>query len=98
MGGVKVAVTGGKRFSDVELLHRALDAFHRKHHISTLITGPQKGAEQMAYFWSIAKHIPEIITVPPTPDIHCRAQPSYTLYRCNRSTRTRRIRISSAAC
>jgi hypothetical protein len=67
--GIKVAVTGSKRFRDVKLLHRALEAFHRKHPIGTLITGDRAGVEEMAYYWAVAKHIREIITVPVTMDM-----------------------------
>lgn len=67
--GYKILVCGGKSFSDYKLLHRALDAVHRKHHISCLITGEQKGAEEMAYFWAVSRRIAEIITVPATPDM-----------------------------
>lgn len=67
--GVIVVVAGGKRFKDVKLLHRALDAFHRKHHIGTLITGELPGAEEMAYFWGVTHHIATIITKPTTPDL-----------------------------
>lgn len=59
----KVVVTGGNK-CDLKLLHRALDAVHRKHKISTLIVGERPGAEEMAYNWGIIRCIKEIITVP----------------------------------
>lgn len=67
--GVIVVVVGGKHFRDLKLLHRALTAFHRKHHIGTLITGEDPGAEEMAYFWAVSNHIATIITKPTTPDL-----------------------------
>ena len=67
--GIKIVVSGGRKFSDLKRLQRALEAIHRKHHIETLITGPRAGAEEMAYFWAVTRHIREIITVPACPEV-----------------------------
>lgn len=66
---MRIIVCGGKRFSDLKLLDRVLDAVHRKKHIRTLVTGEFPGAEQMAYYWAIRARIETIITVPMRPDM-----------------------------
>jgi hypothetical protein len=66
--GIKIVVCGGRKFSDLKRLQRALEAIHRKHYIETLITGPKSGAEEMAYFWAVNRNIREIITVPAGPE------------------------------
>lgn len=72
MPGITVVVSGGRRYSNVKCLHRALDAVHQKHHISRLVTGERAGAEEMAHFWGVQRRIRAVITVPATPDLNGR--------------------------
>lgn len=60
--GIKIVVTGGKRFRDQKLLYRALDAVHKKHHIDTLVVGARAGAEEIAYQWGVVRTVREIVT------------------------------------
>lgn len=68
-GVVRLVVCGGKRFKDLRLLERALDAAHAKRLITTLITGGLPGAEEMAHYWAVRTGIERIITIPAKPDL-----------------------------
>lgn len=48
----KVAVVGGRGFTDVVFLCRYLDAYYAKHGVSILVTGGAPGADQIAEEWA----------------------------------------------
>lgn len=66
---MKVLVSGGRRFADVKLMDRALDALHRRRRVEFMVTGELPGAQQMAYYWAVRNRISMIVTVPMQPDL-----------------------------
>lgn len=44
----KIAVVGGRDFSDYEYMKHILDAYHTKHGISWIVSGGAPGADKMA--------------------------------------------------
>jgi hypothetical protein len=66
---LKVLVSGGRKFADVKLMDRALDALHRRKRIDLLITGALSGAQEMAYYWAVRSRVPTVVTVPMQPDL-----------------------------
>lgn len=56
-----VAVTGGRRFADRELLFGALDALHRSHEILALAHGGAAGADSLAGAWARERGVQEVV-------------------------------------
>lgn len=52
---MRVAVTGGRTFDDIECVHRTLNAFHASYGIDALAHGNASGADTLAGSWAI-KH------------------------------------------
>jgi hypothetical protein len=61
---MKVFVVGPPRFADVKQVQRALDAFHRKHHVDTLIVDEMGGVAEQAYFWATSRRVERVLTRP----------------------------------
>lgn len=57
-GPVRLVITGGRRFTDGELIHRALSAVHRKRGIALLIQGGADGADRLCAEWAWDRDIP----------------------------------------
>lgn len=55
---MKVVVTGGRKYADVQVVTRALSAVHHKHGISELIHGGATGADTLASDWARGQGIP----------------------------------------
>jgi len=60
---MKVVVTGGRNFRSVDahLLRKALNDFHSKTSITTLIHGGAKGVDSIAGAWALSRNIEVII-------------------------------------
>lgn len=50
--GVKVVVTGGRKYTDIGAIFRALDRFHQEHAIARLAHGNANGADKIAGVWA----------------------------------------------
>lgn len=60
---MRVAVTGGRDFTDRAFIHRVLDAFHAKKPISVLIHGDARGADKLSASWAKAVGV-EVLVFP----------------------------------
>ena len=60
---MRVLVTGGRTFDDIELLETTLDAVHATNLISVLIHGAASGADTMAGEWAIRQGV-EVVACP----------------------------------
>lgn len=54
---MRVLVTGGRDFSDRELLFEALDGLHSKHGFTVLIHGDANGADRLSGEWATSRGI-----------------------------------------
>lgn len=57
---IRLLVTGGRAFGDVEAITAALDRIHRELGISHLIHGGATGADYLASEWAKANGIPAV--------------------------------------
>lgn len=74
---MKLLVSGGRKFADLKLMDRALDALHRRKRIGLLATGSLPGAQEMAYYWAVRNRIATIVTYPQQPDLSGRLNCSH---------------------
>lgn len=63
---LKVAVVGGRNFSDYSLMKQKLDSFNSKFRISMIISGGAKGADEFAYRYAVENGI-VFVCYPPDP-------------------------------
>jgi hypothetical protein len=54
---MRLLVTGGRSFSDRELLFATLDRLHVEHHFTMLIHGDAKGTDRLAGEWATERGI-----------------------------------------
>lgn len=52
MPSMRLLVTGGRDFTDRQLLFQALDQLHAEHHFTLLIHGDARGADRLAGEWA----------------------------------------------
>lgn len=64
---IRVAVTGGRKFTDAELCFAVLDQLHIEVGISTLIEGEAAGLDTIARVWAEVVGVP-VDPYPATPD------------------------------
>jgi len=57
--GIRVAVTGGRKYWNRSSVFRALDSVHADQVIDTVIHGAAKGADTLAGNWAEENYIPE---------------------------------------
>jgi SLOG family YspA-like protein len=57
---MRVLVCGGRNFTDEAFIFKTLDGLHRKHHITRIIHGGARGADQYAGAWAAKNAIKEI--------------------------------------
>lgn len=50
---MRIAVTGGRDFNDVECVHRTLNALHQQYGITELAHGKARGADSLSGSWAI---------------------------------------------
>lgn len=55
---MRVLVTGGRDFSDQELLFEALDRLHARHGFTVLVHGDASGADRLSGEWATARGVP----------------------------------------
>lgn len=55
---MRVLVCGGRTFSNLPLLDRELDVYHRMYGFTALIHGGAGGADQAAHFWAGFNRVP----------------------------------------
>ena len=58
--GFKLAVTGGRNYTDKESLFKVLDKVNNKRNVTLLIHGNAKGADSLACMWAKIRKIPQI--------------------------------------
>lgn len=61
---MKVAVVGGRNFSDFELLNQVLSKINSNKTITLIVSGGAKGADSFANAWAEAMKIPTMIFLP----------------------------------
>jgi hypothetical protein len=54
---MRVLITGGRDFDDVEMLNQTLDKLHSEHSFTVLIHGDASGADRLAGQWAESKSI-----------------------------------------
>lgn len=59
--GRRVAVTGGRRYKNRDLVWSTLDAFNGAHGIDLLIAGGARGADKHAQDWAIDRKISHMV-------------------------------------
>jgi hypothetical protein len=57
MAGMRVLVTGGRKFYDKELVYKMLDSIHASFGISVLIHGGATGADQLGMNWAKSRGV-----------------------------------------
>lgn len=55
---MRIVVTGSRKWTNRELLHRTLDDLHVKYGIEVLYHGEQSGADLMAKAWAESRGLP----------------------------------------
>jgi len=55
---MRILVTGGRKFSDRELLFATLDRLHAEKHIALVIHGDAQGTDRLAGDWAQSRGIP----------------------------------------
>jgi len=55
---MRVIVSGGREFTDEDMLFAALDRFHAEQPISLLIHGAARGADTLAGAWAKSRSVP----------------------------------------
>ena len=63
---MKIAVVGGRDFSDYNFMKMVLDSFHKLFGIDMIISGGATGADEFAYKYAIEKGI-TFVCYPPDP-------------------------------
>lgn len=55
---MRVLVTGGRDFEEIDTLYHALDQIHQETPITLIIEGGAKGADRLARRWADARNVP----------------------------------------
>jgi YspA, cpYpsA-related SLOG family len=55
---MKILVCGGRDYANASALNAELDAIHRERHVTRLIHGAARGADDLAAIWALSRDIP----------------------------------------